>query len=73
MLCHKYFDIEVNLLWGFRILRGQALFVAFLKKGNAKNFCFFEHYAFKMGKVKERQFLVRARGQSPCHKNHAKS
>jgi len=39
-------------------LRGQALFVPFLKKGNAKNFCFFERYAFKMNKVKEQQFLV---------------
>jgi len=36
-----------------RILRGQALFVPFFKKGNAKNFCFFERYAFKMNKVKE--------------------
>ena len=47
----------------FRILRGQALFVPFLKKGNAKNFCFFERTAFKMDEVKERQFLVGVRGQ----------
>jgi hypothetical protein len=35
-----------------------------LKKGNAKNFWFFERYAFRMDKVKERQFLVEVRGKA---------
>jgi len=42
------------LLWVFRILRGQAPFVPFLKKGNTKNFWCFERCAFKVNKVKER-------------------
>ena len=59
--------------WFFCILRGGSLFVPFLKKGNTKNFYFFERAEFKMHKVKEQQFLVGVRGQRPCNKNHATS
>jgi len=53
-------------------LRGHALFIPFLKKGTAKNFCFFERIAFKMNKVKERQFLVGVWGAKPLQQKSRK-
>jgi len=48
-------------------------FCSLFEKRERQKLLLFERYAFKMNKIKERQFLVGVRGQSPCNKNHAKS
>jgi len=48
-------------------------FCSLFEKRECQKLLLFERYAFKMNKIKERQFLVGVRGQSPCNKNHAKS
>jgi len=58
---------------GLSYLAWSSYFCLLFEKRERQKLLFFERYAFKMDKVKERQFLMGARGQNPCHKNHATS